>query len=118
LDSGCWAGNWISKDVLDQTHPGEEFQEDPNVEYKLLDGTTVSSMGLVRLQWEFQNSDTKKFDMVWTATFNVMQTNNFQMILGGEWLSEHRILSPSIPAGVLLPQRKRISEGMLSIFKR
>jgi hypothetical protein len=87
------------------------------VEYRLLDGTTVTSLGKVRLQWEFQNSGGNTFDKVWTATFNVMQSRNFQMIVGAKWLSEHEILSTAVPIGVLIPQRKKINNGMLIAFR-
>ena len=84
----------------------------PKVPYHSLDGSDVYPLGTVRLQWEFGRTSETSFDKVYSADFNVIDTNLIQMVLGARWIQENEDVDGASPVGVLVPKNKKLSAGM------
>lgn len=111
VDTGCWAGNWISLEVLRETHPTMTPSPlpGPKVPYHFLDGSDVYPLGTVRLQWEFERTCETSFDKVYSADFNVTDTSLIQMVLGARWIQENEHVDRASPVGVLVPKNRKLS---------
>lgn len=107
VDTGTRRGNWISLKVVEQTHPGHDFEYDPT-ENITITGETFRSIGLITLQWNFQRKG-EDYVKTHSAELHVMESNMFQMTLGEHWCKKNWDDIP--PLNPLVSGKARMSKG-------